>query len=70
MQKDPRSLEQIREHYEMEKELANRLRFATKQERRTLYSSLYDQLFTRVPHHPQLTRKSSPSKKSKLLKNG
>jgi SAM-dependent methyltransferase len=56
---ETRTLEQIREHYEIEKELADRLRHAPKQERRYLYSSLYDELYRRVPLHPQLTRKSS-----------
>jgi len=60
MKRDNRTPEQIREHYEIEKELAGRLRNASKQERRYLYSSLYDELFRRVPHHPQLTRKTSP----------
>jgi SAM-dependent methyltransferase len=50
-----RTAEQIREHYEIEKELANRLRSASRAERRGLYSSLYDELFRRVPLHPQLT---------------
>jgi SAM-dependent methyltransferase len=56
---EKRTLEQIREHYEIEKELADRLRRAPRQERRYLYSSLYDELYRRVPLHPQLTRKSS-----------
>ncbi len=51
---------QIREHYEIERELANRLRSASKEERHYLYSFLYDELHRRVPHLPQLTRKSSP----------
>ena len=55
-----RTIEQIREHYEIEKELANRLRNASRQERRYLYSSLYNELYRRVPLHSQLTRKSSP----------
>ncbi len=50
---EPRSPEQIREHYEIEKELANRLRKASKPERRALYSALYDELYRRVPLHPQ-----------------
>ena len=57
---EQRMPEQIREHYEIEKELANKLRNASKQERRYLYSSLYDELYRRVPLHPQLTRKLSP----------
>ena len=55
-----RTPEQLREHYEIEKELASRLRDAPKAERRLLYSSLYDELFRRVPLHPQLTQKRSP----------
>ena len=56
---DPRSAAQLREHYEIEKALAARLRHATKLERQTLYRTLYDQLFQRIPHHPQLSRRSS-----------
>ena len=52
--------DQIREHYEIEKRLAYRLRNSTREERKTLYTSLYDELFRSVPHHPQLTIKSSP----------
>ncbi len=51
---------QLREHYEIERELAAQLRNGSRQERHTLYRTLYDELFQRVPHHPQLTRKSSP----------
>lgn len=54
------TVEQLREHYEIEKELAHTLRNASRQERRYLYCSLYDELYRRVPRHPQLTRKSSP----------
>jgi len=57
--KDTRTLEQKREHYEIEKQLAERLRRSTREERRVLYATLYDELFARVPHHPQLQRKSS-----------
>lgn len=54
-----RTPEQIRHHYEVEKGLADRLRKATKEERRTLYAELYDELYRQVPDHPQLTRKAS-----------
>ncbi len=54
-----RTIEQLREHYIIEKELATKLRNASQQERRYLYSSLYDEMYKRVPLHPQLTRKSS-----------
>lgn len=53
---DPRSAEQLCEHYLVERELADRLRFATKAQRRGLYCEVYDELFSRVRHHPQLQR--------------
>lgn len=57
--KDQRTLLQLRAQYEIETELASRLRNAPKQERGELYSSLYNELFQRVPHHPQVIRKAS-----------
>ncbi len=54
-----RTLEQLRQHYEVERELAARLRAAPREERGRLYSACYNELFRRVPHHPQLTRKGS-----------
>ena len=56
---DVRTAERIRAHYEVERELADRLRNAPREERRGLYSLVYDELFERVPDHPQLTRKVS-----------
>ncbi|HEY9852603.1 MAG TPA: class I SAM-dependent methyltransferase [Leptolyngbyaceae cyanobacterium] len=57
---EKRSFEQLKEHYEIEKELAGRLRDSTKEERQWLYTKLYDELYRKVPHHSQLTRKYSP----------
>jgi SAM-dependent methyltransferase len=54
-----RSPQQIREHYEVEKALAARLRGGTAAERKQLYGKLYDEMYQRLPHHPQLTRKVS-----------
>lgn len=56
---ETRSPERIREHYRIEKELATRLRSAPKEERRQLYTAVYDELFRRVPDQPQLTLKAS-----------
>lgn len=64
MRGEPRTAAQLREHYEIEKELANRLRHASRQERRGLYSSLYDELYQRVPLHPQLTRRALPERRA------
>jgi len=58
MKKDPRSLEQIRRHYEVEKGLADRLRRAAPEERRKMYGGLYDELYRSIDDHPLLTRKS------------
>lgn len=73
---DTRTEDQLRQHYEVEKELADQLRKASKEERRSLYASLYDEMYRRVPLHPQLTRKSSSNdsevyvaRKIKLIKS-
>lgn len=54
-----RTPEQLREHYEIEKELANRLRRAGRAERGALYAEVYDELFRRVSHHPQWTKRGT-----------
>ncbi len=55
-----RTPEQLREHYEIERELALRLRRSVPEERRRLYAPTYDELFRRVTHHPMLLRKEDP----------
>jgi SAM-dependent methyltransferase len=62
-----RSPERLKEHYIIEKELASRLRNSNKHERAHLYSDLYDELFRRVPDHPQLTIKADSTKNKKVL---
>jgi SAM-dependent methyltransferase len=44
----------------IERELADRLRSASRADRRKLYSQIYDELFRRIPHHPQLSIKEQP----------
>lgn len=51
------STSRIRVQYLIEKELADRLRAAGKDERRRSYTELYDELYRRIPDHPQLVRK-------------
>jgi SAM-dependent methyltransferase len=63
----PRSAEQVREHYEVEKALAAQLRAGSPEERKQLYPKLYDELFRRLPHHPLLTRKVSPAETRQLV---
>ena len=56
---DERSRERLRAHWEIERELADRLRAASREERTTLYGTVYDELFRRVPDHPQVVGKAS-----------
>jgi SAM-dependent methyltransferase len=44
-------------HFEVERELADRLRAAAPEGRVELYRAVYDELFRRVPDHPQNARK-------------
>jgi SAM-dependent methyltransferase len=57
---EPRTAAELREHYEIEKQLANRLRSASHEDRLELYGTVYNELFQRVPLHPQLVKKSDP----------
>jgi ubiquinone/menaquinone biosynthesis C-methylase UbiE len=58
---DCRNIEQIKEHYVLEKKLAETLRHSKKEDRHGLYAVLYDELFQKIPHHPQTTRKEDKS---------
>ncbi|MFH0786559.1 MAG: methyltransferase domain-containing protein [Pseudomonadota bacterium] len=65
--RDQRPPELFQEHYLIERELADKLRQASREERSHLYASLYDELFRRVPHHPQLTQKADPKERKKQI---
>jgi SAM-dependent methyltransferase len=56
---DCRRADQLREHYAIERGLAQRLRDAPAGERSALYARVYDELFSSIPHHPQLRRRAS-----------
>jgi SAM-dependent methyltransferase len=56
---DGRTRKQIREHYDVERALADKLRKASKGERGRLYGDVYNELFRRVSHHPQLVNRAS-----------
>lgn len=62
-----RSHKEIEQHYRIEKELANRLREAKREDRAQLYGRVYDELFQRVPTHPQLTRKHDNSARASAV---
>lgn len=59
MQDSPRPPERLRHHYEVERELAARMRASTREERTELFKTLYTELFERVPDHPRLTRRET-----------
>jgi ubiquinone/menaquinone biosynthesis C-methylase UbiE len=60
-----RTDDQIREHYELETRLADKLRNANWEERKNLYRSVYDEFFSNLPHLPQLN-KSEEDIRSKI----
>ncbi|MCB1232584.1 MAG: class I SAM-dependent methyltransferase [Verrucomicrobiae bacterium] len=66
---DPRTPERIRHHFEVERELATRMRASTREERTELFKTLYTELFERVPDHPRLTRRETPEESSKGVEN-
>lgn len=65
MNTDTRTAEQIRHHYNVERELAGKLRNAQKASRLKLYSEVYDELFRRVPNIPHLGRKGDEGYRTK-----
>ena len=57
-----RTPERLRAHYDVERELADRVRNAGSWEaRRAVFSTMYDELFERVPDHPRRASKRSDS---------
>lgn len=67
--KEQQTENQLREHYKIERKLADRLRNAPRNERLTLYTSLYEELYRLIPYHPQLTRKKSLEQQQESVKN-
>lgn len=66
---ESRTIDRIKVHYEVEKELAARLRASTRAERPQLLGTLYSELFRRVPDHPRLTRTESPEASRQNVEN-
>jgi SAM-dependent methyltransferase len=64
---EQRTPERIRAHYEIERELADRLRGATARERGALYSEVYNELFRRVPDHPQLVSQAGEARRRERI---
>jgi len=53
---EPRSAERLLAHFQLERNLATRLRHAPREERPVLYQQLYDTLSSTLPDHPQNTK--------------
>jgi SAM-dependent methyltransferase len=57
-----RPAERLRHHYEVEREIAGRLRAARDRgERARILGGMYAELFARVPDHPRLTARRDPA---------
>ena len=51
---ESRTQDDLRLHYEVEKEIATRLKAASRSEREVIYRTMYDELFAKVPNHSRL----------------
>lgn len=56
--------DQIRQWYLVEKDLAERLQQAPREQRAKLYTEVYQELFERVPFHPQITGLDDPAERA------
>lgn len=52
-----RTTDQLRNHFEVERAIASRLREADREGRARIYPTMYDELFEKVPDHPRLARR-------------
>jgi SAM-dependent methyltransferase len=64
-----RSYDQIKNHYLLEKSIAKRLKNSTREERTLILSTMYDEIFSKVPDHPRLTKRRSEELTSRANKN-
>ena len=64
---DKRTQEQLRRHFEVERELARRLLNSKREERSALLPTLYNELFERVPDHPRLQRRDTEASSRKSV---
>ena len=68
MASESRTWSQLREHYLIEKELADRLRAAPQAVRRQLYGVVYKERARRIPHHPLVVRAADPDAQARAIK--
>jgi SAM-dependent methyltransferase len=53
-----RPFEQIKNHYLVEKAIAERLKNASREERKLIYATMNDEVFRQVPDHPRLSQRN------------
>ena len=51
-----RTMEQLKKHFEIERELTKKLLESSRDKRKELYKTTYNELFQKVPDHPSLTK--------------
>ncbi|MDA7916155.1 class I SAM-dependent methyltransferase [Verrucomicrobia bacterium] len=59
MRVDSRPIDRVRHHYEVEKELAQRLLASPREQRTEMFKTMYGELFDRVPDHPRIVRRDT-----------
>lgn len=64
-----RTWQSRRHHYEVERELAGRLRRASREERRRILPLIYQELFSRVPDHPRLLRRDTEEESRRSVRS-
>jgi hypothetical protein len=65
---DPRTADRLRAHFEIERQLARRLKEAPAAERAGGYGEVYNDLFRLVPDHPQLASQSSGLRRQNIAR--
>jgi hypothetical protein len=63
-----RTLDEVRRHYEVERGLAERLKRASRDERKAIYATMYEELFRAVPDHPRLRRRDHVDRSAALTR--
>lgn len=62
-----RTLEQLWNHFQVEKSLGDQIRTSRREDRAALFARLYDELFERVPDHPRLHRRESEAESQRSV---
>ncbi len=63
------NFELIKKHYLIERNLADKLKNADKNERKVLYKDIYNELYNKIPYHSQLVRKDQIKLKKAHIKD-